>query len=186
MSSQIEVTMAYIVRAEHLYQRQNQTLHRAFSLLGMPYQEEKKGWIGVFRKLLGRKNIQGLSDLTLGERRSVIAYLSRQGARIKNPILPGELADWTRGDPERTVAIQRNETRYPGRPANMHDPAKGPMLKKIEALLAEANRPWKYVHGISKRMFDVDRVHWCRPDQLHKIVAALMTDARRHSRYTGS
>ena len=72
--------MAYIVSSEHLYLRQNQTLHRAFSLLGMPYREEKEGWIAVFRKLLGRADIDGLTDLTLGERRNVIAYLSHQGS----------------------------------------------------------------------------------------------------------
>ena len=180
--------MATIISAEHLYQRQNQTLHRAFALLGMPYQEEKQGWIGVFRKLLGRENIDGLTDLTLGERRNVIAYLSRQGARVKNPFLPGDLVDWSRGDPDRTVEIRHKQTSYPGRPANMHDPGKGPLLKKIEALLAEANRPWKYANRMAERMTmnKVKRVQWCSPRELHKIVAALMIDAKRHNRYTGS
>ena len=76
--------------------------------------------------------------------------------------------------------------RYPGRPKNMDDIDKGRLLRKIEALLAEANRPWNYAHGMAKRMFSIERVQWCEAFQLHKIVAALMYDARRHGRYTGS
>ena len=174
--------MAYQIYAARLYQRQNQTLHRAFALLGMPYREEKKGWLSVFRKLVNRENIAGLTDLTLGERRTVIAYLTHQGARVKNPFVPGDLVDWINGDPDRTVTVRSGHTAYPGRPANMNDAHKGRLLKKIEALLAEANRPWSYAHGMAKRMLGVERVQWCEPYQLHKIVAALMYDARRHGR----
>ena len=178
--------MATIISAENLYQRQNQTLHRAFSLLGMPYQEEKGGWISLFRKLLGRKNIQGLTDLTLGERRNVIAYLSRQGAKVKNPYLPAEMVDWVHGDTEMLVEIRKLPSLFPGRPPNMDDAQKGPLLKKIEALLADNRRPWAYVHKMAQHMFDIHAVHWCRPDQLHKIVAALVIDAKRHGRFTGT
>ena len=177
--------MAYSVSAKRLYQRQNQVMHKAFTALGMPYQEEKDGWISLFRSLLNRGNINGLTDLTLGERRTVIAYLSRQGARVKNPFLPGDLANWSNGDPEITAVVRRKRTQYPGRPKNMNDMDKGRLLKKIEALLAEAGRPWNYAHGMARRMFTIERVQWCEPFQLHKIVAALMYDAKRHGRYTG-
>jgi phage gp16-like protein len=179
--------MSYRVSAKQLYQRQNQTLHRAFSLLGMPYQEEKGGWLSLFRSLLKRENINGLTDLTLGERRTVIAYLGRQGIKIKNPFLPGDLADWSSGDPERTALIRSKQNAYPGRPNNMDDVDKGRLLKKIEALLAEAGRPWKYAHSMAKRISKdhTDRVQWCDAHDLHKIVAALMYDAKRHGRYTG-
>ena len=56
------------------------------------------------------------------------------------------------------------------------------LLQKIEAYLAEAGRPWAYVHGMAKHMFKVERVEWCQAAQLHKIVAALEYDARRHGR----
>ena len=177
--------MAYSVSAKRLYQRQNQVIHKAFVALGMPYQEEKDGWVSLFRSLLDRENIHGLTDLSLGERQTVIAYLNRQGARVKNPFLPGDLADWSNGDPEKTVEMRRKHTSYPGRPKNMDDMGKGRLLKKIEALLAEASRSWDYAHGMSKRMFSIERVQWCEAFQLHKIVAALMYDAKRHGRYTG-
>ena len=58
------------------------------------------------------------------------------------------------------------------------------LLRKIEAYLAEAKRPWDYAHGIARRMFKVNRLQWCHASQLHKIVAALEYDARRHGRST--
>ena len=177
--------MAHTISATGIYQRQNQAIHKAFCTLGMPYNDEKDGWISLFRSLFNRENINGLTDLTLGERRTVIAYLSRQGARVKNPFLPGDLAEWSNGDAEKTVFVRRKQTKYPGRPGNINDVDKGRLLKKIEALLAEAGRPWKYAHGMARRMFTIERVQWCEPFQLHKIVAALIYDAKRHGRYTG-
>ena len=61
------------------------------------------------------------------------------------------------------------------------------MLKKIEAYLAEAGRPWSYAHAMAKRMSakKVERIQWCTPADLHKIIAALEYDARRHGRFTG-
>ena len=68
---------------------------------------------------------------------------------------------------------------YPGRPANMDDEDRGRLLHKIEALLTDAGRPWAYADGLARHMFRIDRTAWCYPDQLHKIVAALMIDQRR-------
>lgn len=62
---------------------------------------------------------------------------------------------------------------------------KEPLLRKIEAYLAEAKRPWDYAHGMARRMFKVNRLQWCQARQLHKIVAAMEYDARRHERFTG-
>ncbi|MEW6314315.1 MAG: regulatory protein GemA [Pseudomonadota bacterium] len=65
-----------------------------------------------------------------------------------------------------------------GKPAN--PPAElAPMIARIEALLAEAQRPWAYANGMARRMFGVERLEWCSADQLHRIVAALMVDQRR-------
>lgn len=73
---------------------------------------------------------------------------------------------------------------YPGKPKNMGRPDIGPMLSKIEALLAEANQPWKYADSMSKRMYKVEKVQWCTPEQLHKIVAALVYNAKKQGRRT--
>ena len=44
--------------------------------------------------------------------------------------------------------------------------------------LCRANRQL-YAHGMAKRMFGVDQVHWLSDDKLHKLVAALQIYANR-------
>ena len=56
------------------------------------------------------------------------------------------------------------------------------LMGKVEAFLAEAKRSWAYADGMALRMFKVERVEWLDPGQLHKLVAALTYDARRHGR----
>lgn len=65
---------------------------------------------------------------------------------------------------------------FPGRPHNcdIH-----PQLLKIEALLAEAKRPWAYADGMAKRMFDKERVGLCNSGEWQAIIAALMKDQQR-------
>lgn len=67
---------------------------------------------------------------------------------------------------------------HPGKP-QAPSIEKTRLIAKIEAQLANEDRPWTYVHAMAKRMFGVDLVQWCHPDQLRKIVAALAYDARR-------
>ncbi|MBS0598177.1 MAG: regulatory protein GemA [Proteobacteria bacterium] len=68
-------------------------------------------------------------------------------------------------------------------PAPTHAPnvaaAQQAMLGKIGAILAESGRDWPYAHGIARRMFGRARLEWLRPDELHKLVAALQIDANR-------
>lgn len=66
-----------------------------------------------------------------------------------------------------------------GRPHNMEGSERSPQLKKVEALLADAGRPWSYADGIAKRMFQVDRVAFCDGAQLQAIIAAMIYDQGR-------
>ena len=59
---------------------------------------------------------------------------------------------------------------------------KAALIGKIEAQLAEAQRPWAYADGMAKRMFAVEKLDWCDTFQLAKIVAALSYDAKRNGR----
>lgn len=68
---------------------------------------------------------------------------------------------------------------FAGRPETVDDT---PMLKKIEALLADAGRPWNYAIAMSQRMFKVERLEWLKGDQLHRLIAALQIDANRSNR----
>lgn len=57
-----------------------------------------------------------------------------------------------------------------------------PQMGKIEALLADAGRQWAYAHAIAKRVCKVDKLEWCTPDQLQKVIAAMQIDANRRAR----
>lgn len=111
--------MGYHASAKQIYQLQNRIIHKAMTEIGMPYQDEKSGWLSLFSSLMKRKHISGLSVLTLGERRRVIAYLAKQGVKVSNPFVPDDLVSWSSGDPERMVEIRRKRTAYPNRPKNM-------------------------------------------------------------------
>lgn len=70
------------------------------------------------------------------------------------------------------------------RPKDHRKPAPGGLgktrlLAKIEALLADAGRPWAYVDGMAQHMFGLDAISFATPEQLRKIVAALMIDQKR-------
>jgi len=69
--------------------------------------------------------------------------------------------------------------RRTGRPV----PASGreKLLGKIHAMLAEAGRPDAYGDALAKRIVKTERLEWCTPDGLRKIVAALSYDQRRRT-----
>ena len=48
------------------------------------------------------------------------------------------------------------------------------MTAKIEAILTELKLEWSYADGIAKQMFGIERVAWLDPDQLFKVMAALI------------
>ncbi len=55
-------------------------------------------------------------------------------------------------------------------------------IGKIAAQLTTAGRPWAYADAMAKRICNIDRIDWCEPADLLKIIAALTYDARRHGR----
>lgn len=52
-------------------------------------------------------------------------------------------------------------------------PDRAALVGKIGAQLADMALPWQYAHSMSSHMFKVEKVEWCSPEQLRKIVAAL-------------
>ncbi|MDX1464101.1 MAG: regulatory protein GemA [Halomonas sp.] len=54
------------------------------------------------------------------------------------------------------------------------------VMGKVEALLADAGRPWAYADGMARHMFRVERVDWLDDAQLHKLMQALIIDNKRH------
>ena len=54
-------------------------------------------------------------------------------------------------------------------------------IGKIEALLADARRPWNYAESLAKRICKVDALRFCTAQQLGKIISALSYDAKRRA-----
>jgi len=71
------------------------------------------------------------------------------------------------------------EPKYGKRPK--HRPGCGAMMDKVEALLADRKLPWSYAQVMAKHMFNVEKLEWLEPEDLHKLVAALQIDANRRS-----
>jgi phage gp16-like protein len=65
------------------------------------------------------------------------------------------------------------------RPAALTSEDRGPMLRKIEALLADQRREWTYADGIAEHMYGVKKAEFCKPPELRSIIAALSKDAER-------
>lgn len=114
----------------------------------------------TYRSLLERvTGKRSAGDMNVAERNAVIAELVRLGFK-----------EARRADGRKA---------FPGKPKTV---AEVPMLGKVEALLADAGRPWSYAHATAKQMFKVARVEWLSHDQLHRLVAALQVDANRRTR----
>jgi hypothetical protein len=123
--------------------------------------------------------------------------LLRQGWHVESSAL---LSNTALGDLVRKLEGQLSgggQVDYPGRPKNM-----GPMgppsarnevaawnsraaqMQKIEALLAEAKRPWSYADSLAQRICKTTKLQWVSTDLLYKIITALQKDAERHGRPT--
>lgn len=68
------------------------------------------------------------------------------------------------------------------RPAPTVDKAR--LVAKVQAMLTEAARTDEYADGMARKMFHVEKWGWLSPEQLRRLVAALVYDARRHGRPT--
>lgn len=62
-------------------------------------------------------------------------------------------------------------------------PDRMPRLRKIEALLADAGRPWAYLDPMLVNL-GRSKIEFCDCDDLSKIIAMLMQDAKRRGRKT--
>ena len=69
---------------------------------------------------------------------------------------------------------------YPGRPHNFGDEDRTKLLLKIEAILSSAHKSWNYADGVARRACGIDRVVFCQPPHLHRIVGILLRNARRY------
>lgn len=127
-------------------------IHVAVSQLGM----DDDTYRDLLRRVTGKDSSARMS---VAERDQVLQELKRLGFR------DGKKAD--------------GSSAFPGRPEAVDGT---PLLQKVEALLADAGRPWNYAAAVATRMFQVERLEWLNSDQLHRLVAALQIDAKRSGR----
>lgn len=73
------------------------------------------------------------------------------------------------------------KAKQPGRRPSVPS-SKESILGKIEALLADAGRPWSYAETMAQHMFDVRYVDWLDIQQLTKLMQALIIDAKRRKK----
>ena len=116
------------------------------------------------------------------DREAYVALLQRVGGVTSSADLDGPgrarvIEEMRRLFGERNRKLH-NAICPPGAPENVREELAA-MISKVGALLAEMEKSWNYAHGTAKRMFKVQRVEWLRPDQLHRLVAALQVSANR-------
>lgn len=110
-----------------------------------------------YRALLTRvAGVKSAKDLNPRQMGAVLAELERLGFKPKS----------TRQGRAKPVTTN-NKQKY---------------VNKIEALLAEAKRPWSYADAMAKHMFKVERVEWLDASQTQRLMQALIIDAQRNGR----
>lgn len=132
-----------------------QLIHIAKSQLGMDDE--------TYRAMLSTvAGVKSAKDLDGAGRDKVLQHLKRCGFKPK----------------AKPDSAGRNK-HVKDRPNNYSGDVRGNQIKKIEALLADAGRPWSYAAGLAKKMFKVDALEFCDPDHLQKLIAALVYDQKR-------
>lgn len=84
---------------------------------------------------------------------------------------------------EKSGAVFTQPKRAGRKPHNLgSQSSRAEQLGKIEALLAEAGRPWEYGGAMAKHMYKKDSLVFCDDKELAGIIAALAKNAQREGR----
>jgi phage gp16-like protein len=141
------------VGAEALRKRELAMIHVAKKQLALPDDEYR----GLLLAVTGKSSS---ADLDWQGRKNLLEHFKKAGFKV---------AAKSAGRARPAVGVART-----------------PLMGKIEALLADSALPWSYADGIVKRLFantsGVERIEFCDPAHLMKVVAALSIDAKRRAR----
>ncbi len=108
--------------------------------------------------------VKSAADLGAAGRRQVLEHLKSRGFKARKST-------------QKVSLDTRSEWAW----VNSAAPDRQAMLRKIAVMLKADGREKAYVDAIAKQMFHVERIEFCPPDQLHRIVSALVFDQRRRS-----
>lgn len=109
--------------------------------------------------LFTQARVRSAADLDEPGRHAVIQSLKRLGANV-----------WI---PAAQSAKPKPGTNRFGMPLNM-PPEKAPMIRKINAILADNKLHWNYIAPMVRNL-GADDVRFLSPDQLHDLIGMLMS-----------
>lgn len=162
--------MEQVKKASGIYKKQNILLHKAFAAQGMPYQENKEVWMQLAKeivqssKLKAEREIEGLSNLTLGERHQMLMALARKGVRIFAPGVPASMKNWKKGDTEIETEIRMEDDRQ---------------VRMVLGMWAEMGYPVKTLRGLCFKLFRKDDPRWLSDAQLRRLVTVVQYRAQK-------
>ncbi|SES15200.1 Mu-like prophage protein gp16 [Vreelandella subterranea] len=118
----------------------------------------------------------GLSD---EDYRAILARKAgvRSAKELTNKTVGGVMHEFRR------LGFEPKPAKKAGRKAPRPPRSRQREMNKVEALLTDAGRAWAYADGMARHMFKVDRVDFLDDNQLHKLLQALIIDAKRQGRY---
>lgn len=141
-------------KASDIYKAQNRVLHKAFTLEGLPYEEDKVVWLQLASDILERK-VGGLSEMTLSERHKLIVYFQSKGLKLFSPGVANKVRDWKKGDPD--IEYEYRES-------------KDPQVRMVYAIWAEMGYRPKTLRGLCLKRFKCDDPRWLNDSQLSSLV----------------
>lgn len=120
----------------------------------------------TYRAMLhAQAGVSSAKDLTANGRNKVLMHLRACGATFTR-----------RANQPQSSLNQK----HPQRPLNPPE-HQVPQLSKIEALLTDAGRPWAYVNGMCRRMYQIERIEFANAEQLQGLITALVKDVDRRA-----
>jgi phage gp16-like protein len=124
----------------------------------------------------------GKSQLGMDEELYRAMLLTIGGVKSSKDLMPEGLNKVIR-HLEQSGAKFSQKKKIGRKPHNLpSESARVPKLKKIEALLSEAGRPWEYANAMAKQMYKKDALEFCSHEELTGIIVGLTKNAKREGR----
>ena len=152
-------------KASDIYKKQNTLIHKAFAAQGFPYKENKEVWVNLMNEVIQdsrfktqnqkHRIVNGLSDMTLGERHKLIAHFQKRGLKLFSPSVPEKIRDWKKGDEDIEYEFREEDDRQ---------------VRMVIAMWEEMGYKRKSLYGLCFKLFKKDHPRWLDDHQLSHLV----------------